>query len=213
MLNFLKKNGYYILAGVCVICIGVMIAMSVNYSQMYEELRRGDKTPTPTVAPTKAPTQAPTQAPTPTSKPVDNQPLTFTVPVANATIGEDFAIDSFVFSDTLNQWQAHTGIDFITEEAADVVAAADGEIVAVITDNVLDGNTVVIDHGNNLKTYYKSLAAEIPVSVGDVVKAGDTIGKTSLSSYSEFKEGCHVHFEMTLSDEIVNPNDYFGAEK
>ena len=72
---------------------------------------------------------------------------------------------------------------------------------------------VVIDHGNDLKSDYKSLAAEITVKAGDVVKKGQVIGKTSTSGYSEFKTGDHVHFEITLKGEYVDPNGYFGTEK
>lgn len=209
MLKFLKKNGYYIMLGVCVICIGVMIAMAVSYSAKYEELRR--PTPTQSVKPTVKPSDSP--KPTQTTNPVDNTPIEFAAPVAAGTIASDYAMDSFVFSETLNQWQAHSGIDFVTDGQADVMACGDGKVVEVITDNILDGNTVVIDHGNDLKSYYKSLASDVTVKAGDVVKKGQVIGKTSTSGYSEFKTGDHVHFEITLKGEYVDPNGYFGTEK
>lgn len=209
MLKFLKKNGYYIMLGVCVICIGVMITMAVSYSAKYEELRK------PTVSPSPSASVKPTTSPTPSSstKPVDNFPIEFSLPVEAGVIGNDYAMDSFVFSETLNQWQAHSGIDFVTDGQADVMACGDGTVVEVITDNILDGNTVVIDHGNDLKSYYKSLAADVTVKEGDKVTKGQVIGKTSTSGYSEFKTGEHVHFEITLKDEYVDPNGYFGSEK
>ncbi len=209
MLKFLKKNGYYIMLGICVICIGVMIAMAVSYSAKYEELRKPTPSPSVTVSPKPSTTVTPTQ----TTRPVDNMPIEFIVPVASGTVANDYAMDSFVFSETLNQWQAHSGIDFVTDGQADVLACGDGTVVEVITDNILDGNTVVIDHGNELKSYYKSLAADIAVKEGDTVEKGQVIGKTSTSGYSEFKTGEHVHFEMTLKGEYVDPNGYFGSEK
>ncbi len=209
MLKFLKKNGYYIMLGVCVICIGVMITMAVSYSAKFEELRKPSNSPTVTTSPKPSETVKPTQ----TTKPVDNFPIEFALPVDGAVVGEDYAMDSFVFSETLNQWQAHSGIDFVTDGQADVMACGDGTVVEVITDNILDGNTVVIDHGNDLKSYYKSLAADVAVKEGDVVTKGQVIGKTSTSGYSEFKTGDHVHFEITLKGEYVDPNGYFGSEK
>lgn len=209
MLKFLKKNGYYIMLGICVVCIGVMIAMAVSYSAKYEELRK----PTPSPSATTSPKPSATVTPTQTTKPVDNMPIEFGLPVTSGTVANDYAMDSFVFSETLNQWQAHSGIDFVTDGQADVLACSDGTVVEVITDNILDGNTVVIDHGNDLKSYYKSLAADIAVKEGDTVEKGQVIGKTSTSGYSEFKTGEHVHFEMTLKGEYVDPNGYFGSEK
>lgn len=213
MLNFLKKNGYYIMLGVCVVCIGIMIAMAVNYSAKYEELRRPSVSQSPKTTASPKPSQSASPSPSTSTKPVDNTPIEFSLPVAAGTVASDYAMDSFVFSETLNQWQAHSGIDFVTDGQADVMACADGKVVEVVTDNILDGNTVVIDHGNELKSYYKSLSQDIQVKAGDVVKKGQVIGKTSTSGYSEFKTGDHVHFEVTLNGDYVDPNGYFGSEK
>lgn len=122
-------------------------------------------------------------------------------------------MDTFVFSETLNQWQTHSGVDFLTAEAADVFAALEGTVSMVITDDILNGNTVVVDHGNGLLSYYMSLSSEIPVAVGDKVTTSTKLGMTSLSAYSEFKEGPHLHFEMTKDGELLNPNDYFKSNK
>ncbi|MEG1520182.1 MAG: M23 family metallopeptidase, partial [Clostridia bacterium] len=140
-------------------------------------------------------------------------PTAFTIPVKDAVVGLDFSIEKFVFSETLNQWQTHTGLDFKTEEPKEVSAICDGKVEKVITDDILNGGTVVVSHSGGLKTVYMSLGSEIPVKAGDVLKAGDTIGMTSMSAYSEFKEGAHLHLEMTLNDVLVNPNDYISVQK
>ncbi|MEG1805165.1 MAG: M23 family metallopeptidase [Clostridia bacterium] len=205
MLKFLKKNGYYVMLGVCVICIATVIAVAVTSNNRITELNKPKPTPTPPAITTPKPS--------PTPKPVDTLPTAFTIPVKDAVVGLDYSIEKLVFSETLNQWQTHTGLDFKTKEPTAVSVICDGKVEKVITDDILNGGTVVVSHSGGLKTVYMSLGSEIPVKAGDVLKAGDTIGMTSMSAYSEFKEGAHLHLEMTLNDVLVNPNDYISVQK
>lgn len=205
MLKFLKKNGYYVMLGVCVICIATVIAVAVTSSNQLSEMNKPKVSPSPIVVPSPSPK--------PSSSPKPVVPTTFTIPVKDATVGLDYSAENFVFSETLNQWQAHTGIDFKTIEPQDVLAICDGTVEKVITDDILNGGTVVIAHADGLKTIYMSLGSEIAVKVGDVLKAGDKLGLTSMSAYSEFKDGAHLHLEMTLNDVLVDPNEYLTIAK
>ncbi len=205
MLKFMKKNAYYIMLGVCVLCIGIMITVSIVSSNKVNDLNK------PTV--TNKPSANPSVKPVPTTNPVDILPTDFILPVTGATVSQDYSSDTFVFSETLNQWETHLGVDFATEAPSDVLCVADGKVEAIVTDDILSGGTVIVSHNGGLKTVYKSLGSEIPVEVGAAVKAGDKLGVTSMSAYSEFKEGNHLHFEMVLNEENVNPNDYLKISK
>lgn len=205
MLKFLKKNGYYVMLGICVICIAAVIAVAVTSNNKINEMNKPSPKPSPIVSP------IPGTSPTP--KPADTIPTAFTIPVKDASVGTDYSVEEFVFSETLNQWQTHTGIDFKTIEPKDVFAICDGTVEKVITDDILNGGTVVVSHSGGLKTIYMSLGSDIAVKVGDVLKAGDKIGLTSMSAYSEFKDGAHLHLEMTLNDVLVDPNEYLSISK
>lgn len=219
---FFKKNGYYVLLGVSILAIGVMIAFAVGSSDTsYEAVETVTPTVTPTVEPTTEPeaeSEAETDADVSIDIDVDAEVdadvsasvVTVLVPVANATIGTDYVMDGFVFSATLNQWQTHSGIDFLTDGAEDVMACADGVVTSVVTNDILNGGVVTISHDGGLESTYMSLASDIYVSVGDTVCAGDVIGQTSQTAYADFLEGTHVHFEMKLNGEYVDPNDYFA---
>lgn len=213
---FFKKNGYYVLLGTCIIAIGVMVAIAVNTSDTTYEVPQA--TVTPTVAPTVEPSEEPTiaddvetDADMETSTEVETaaEPIELLVPVVGATVGLDYTMDGFVFSTTLNQWQTHSGIDYITDVATDVMACYDGVVTTVITNDILNGGVVVISHDGGLESTYMSLASDISVSEGDTVSKGDVIGQTSQSAYAEYMEGIHVHFELTQDGEYVDPNDYF----
>lgn len=121
--------------------------------------------------------------------------------------------DTPVFSNTLEEWRVHTGIDISTADAAAVVAAADGMVSAMYDDPML-GRTVVVTHTENIKTVYSNLTVDDAafVNVGDMVKRGDRIGTVGDTSISELAEEPHLHFEVSLSEEAVNPLDYMSDE-
>ena len=149
-----------------------------------------------------------------TPKPEDTteQKLTLTSPTSG-TMMKGHSHEMPVFSDTLDEWRVHTGIDISTDEAAAVVAAADGTVSAMYDDPLL-GRTVEITHTQNIKTVYSNLTVDDAafVKVGDTVKRGDRIGTVGDTSISELAEEPHLHFEVKLADEAVNPLDYMTEE-
>ncbi len=221
---FFKKNGYYVLLGTCIVAIGVMVAIAVNTSDTSYVVP--ETTVTPTIAPsetetptitedvateeTTTETETETDAETSVEVETSVEPIELLVPVVGATVGLDYTMDGFVFSATLNQWQTHSGIDYITDVPTDVMACFDGVVTTVITNDILNGGVVVISHDGGLESTYMSLASDINVSVGDTVSTGDVIGQTSQTAYAEYMEGIHVHFELTQDGEYVDPNDYFA---
>lgn len=100
-----------------------------------------------------------------------------------------------------NKYQ-HNGID-LTSDDTTVYAILDG----TVTDygyTAQKGNYLVIDNGNGVVTEYAHLSESL-VSVGDVLSAGTpaaVMGKTGMST------GIHLHWEMTVNGELVNPLCY-----
>ncbi len=118
-----------------------------------------------------------------------------------------------VYSETLEEWRVHAGIDISCEEGAGVYAATDGEVTAVYS-HPLNGFTVELTHANNIKSVYSNLDknAEGTVKLGDKVKSGDKIGAVGDTSLSELAEESHLHFEVVVGDAKVNPLDYISDE-
>ena len=143
-------------------------------------------------------------------KPADNEKLSFISPVAGRVMKEH-SLTIPVFSETLEAWRIHTGIDISTEENAEVFAAADGEVTRVYSSAML-GNTVEITHEGGIKTVYSNLAADGLVTVGTVVDAGAKIGRVGDSAISELADEAHLHFELLVNEASVNPLDYIGEE-
>ena len=94
----------------------------------------------------------------------------------------------------------HTGIDIAAAEGTNVPASNAGRVVFA-GDVIITGNSVVIEHGGGLKTYYYHLSA-INVKEGDLVEQGDIIGKVGSTGYAT---GPHLHFEVKLGEYPLSP--------
>lgn len=124
-------------------------------------------------------------------------------------ISKDYSGEELVFSDTMQDWRVHEGIDFATNEGDVVQAGADGTVEKVLTDGMM-GAMVVIRHLDDVKSIYANLQENDLPQEGAQVKAGDVIGKVGKTSALEMAEEPHLHFEVWVSDQPVNPHPYLG---
>jgi murein DD-endopeptidase MepM/ murein hydrolase activator NlpD len=93
----------------------------------------------------------------------------------------------------------HTGVDFPSPTGTPVHAAERGRIV-LAEELYFSGNTVVIDHGLGVYTLYGHFS-EIDVRPGDLVSAGDVIGKVGATGRVT---GPHLHWGLTVDRARVN---------
>ena len=119
-----------------------------------------------------------------------------------------------VYSNTLGDYRVHLGIDVATDMNAEVYALYDGTVSKIWEDSMM-GHCLAIDHGNGLISIYKNLSGSYPagVEVGATVRAGQAVGYVGDSAMIEIADEPHLHFEMSLNGEQVNPADYLeGAQ-
>ncbi len=100
----------------------------------------------------------------------------------------------------------HYGIDYGVPEKTEVAACAGGKVVLAET-RVTTGWSVVIEHIPGLYSLYYHMS-ELKVKEGDMVKQGQIIG---LSGSTGLATGPHLHWEVRLNSEAVNP-DFFTAD-
>ncbi len=133
----------------------------------------------------------------------------FVSPLATDKIIKEFKIDDLVYSVTMNDYRAHTGLDIAGELGSPVCAMTDGVVESIHPDPLM-GQTVVINHGDGLKTVYQNLALEIPTGLiaGIEVAAGDLIGAVGDTAIIECAEESHLHFEVQKDGICINPNEY-----
>ena len=97
----------------------------------------------------------------------------------------------------------HTGLDISAVKGTDIKVVADGTVTAA-SYNGSYGNLVKVDHGNGVETWYAH-TSKMYVKVGDTVKAGDVIAAVGSTGNST---GPHLHLEIRVNGEHVNPQDY-----
>lgn len=137
--------------------------------------------------------------------------LTFTSPIVGEVV-KGHSIDTPVFSDTLQEWRVHTGIDISADEGAEVRAAADGTVTRVYSDPFL-GKSVEITHDGGIVSIYSNLAStDIAVKEGDAVKSGALVGYVGDTSLSELADEAHLHFAIKVGGVSVNPLDYLSED-
>ncbi|GAC41358.1 membrane protein [Paenibacillus popilliae ATCC 14706] len=99
----------------------------------------------------------------------------------------------------------HSGIDMATPGGTPIYAAEDGAVIVAEWYGGY-GNCVILDHGNGLWTLYGHIrSGGIKVQKGDTVKRGDKIAEVGQTGRAT---GNHLHFEVRLNGEQVNPSNY-----
>ena len=165
-----------------------------------------------TVEPSVEPSANPTQNPSiNTSK--------FKLPITGDYVVVRTFFDSALTDEELENAIISTGSYLITSNGVsyakeddstfDVIAIYDG-IVESVTEDELLGATVTIKHSNDVVSIYSSLE-NVTVSVGDTVTQGLKLADAS-TSINDAEAGVHVHLEIKINNEYVNPTSVYGKE-
>ena len=132
--------------------------------------------------------------------------LEFMYPVEGEILKE-FAIDNLVFSETLQEWVVHKGIDIKAPRTTVVKSAEEGTIQAIKNDPRY-GLAIIVEHRDGFKTIYSNLLTTEFVKEGENVSKGQSLGTVGNSAAFEIADEPHLHFEMTKDDETIDPKLY-----
>ncbi len=98
----------------------------------------------------------------------------------------------------------HPGMDIANDMGTPIVATADGVVEYAGWNSGGYGNMVDINHGNGIMTRYGH-ASQVVVSTGQQVKRGQLIAYMGSTGFST---GPHVHYEVHVNGQRVNPISY-----
>lgn len=210
--SFVKEKGYYIVLLLCAAAVGVS-----GYF-----LLTADRTPSTPIeaveteaAPTAPTVNAPTQRAANAVATQGAEPTEPTSPVRLATVrptgGEtvnSFAADHLAYNETTRDWRTHEGVDYRCEAGQSVTAAADGTVYTIYEDQSY-GMTVVLQHANGYTTHYANLSEDVPVTVGQKVRAGEVIGTVGNTACVETALEPHLHFAVYKNNVPVDPDEFF----
>lgn len=102
----------------------------------------------------------------------------------------------------------HEGLDFTADTGTAIYAAAGG-IVSAAGQTPDYGKIVKIDHGSGLETRYAH-ASQLLVKVGDRVEKGQKVAEVGNTGRST---GPHLHYEIRLNGNALDPKKYLSANR
>ena len=199
----------------CVIAIASIFTMRSNFSRL--DLNEDDKIniaqddnmtnqeerdvvkPVPTVDST-------TPKPDQTQEQQKVTADSYTVPLKGKIV-KGFSDEVPVYSQTLDEYVIHSGVDIEAPADTQVLAAGDGTVTKVYNDDKL-GITIEISHGYGIVTKYSNLSTTKMVGEGDVVKKGQPISGVGSSALFESLDAPHLHFEVLKDGVAIDPSDY-----
>lgn len=103
-----------------------------------------------------------------------------------------------------NTYIKNNGVVYSGEQEFDCIASADGTVLEVKEDEILN-NVVYLKHGDNITTIYYGLK-DVNLKANDEIKQGDIIGKSTSNKFSLDKNS--ILFEVQKEGKGINPEEF-----
>jgi murein DD-endopeptidase MepM/ murein hydrolase activator NlpD len=129
----------------------------------------------------------------------------FLHPLKSGRVSSNFGIRNDPFD---NHLAKHEGTDIAAPKGTEIIAAAGGTVSYIGYDDDGYGKYFKISHGQDLLTLYAH-CSEILVTNGQEVNAGDVVALVGSTGQST---GNHLHFEIRIKGNAVNPMWYLGEQ-
>ncbi len=127
-------------------------------------------------------------------------------PISNRDLKRTASGYGYRVDPVYNVRKFHKGMDFTCDKNTPVYATADGVVESAKWQSGY-GYTVVVDHGYGYKTLYAHLLdGKFMVQAGQQVVRGEQI---ALSGNSGKSTGPHLHYEVLVKGQNVNPVNYY----
>ena len=224
-----SSAGFYAVLAICLLAVGIggYFLLFGGQETAQEEEEAAPQTAVTAQAPEIPESEEPVETvspaelteedvPEPEPAPaVDDTPVVAAIPqVVVAPLEGDvvaaFSVDQLAYNETLGDWRTHDGIDIAAAEGTSVLAASGGTVLSV-SDDLLMGTTVVVEHPDGYQTTYANLQETPPVAQGDTVTVGQVIGAVGTTAPAESAQGPHLHFSVSKDGDAVDPDTYLNG--
>lgn len=197
-----RKALYYFILAVSVLLLTAATVLTVYFTTGRNNVL--EKPPVDQTDPDDEPDDEPDDTPS-----GGDDTLIFVNPMESAEVSNEYG---FFHNQTLGWYYEHTGVDFAAEEGAQVVSMADGTVES-ISEDILTGTQIIVDHGDGLKTVYCFVTAADGLKAGDSVAKGEVIATVAEANGPEYKDGPHLHLEVTMNGKNVDPAEYLTLDE
>ena len=140
---------------------------------------------------------------------VENFPVIYPVRVGTTSITSGFGYRENVLKGQggSDNTTFHAGVDLKVPYGSDVIATVKGKVLFTQKDHELYGRLIILEsEDKNILIYYAHLS-KIDLRINQPVSRGDVIGKTGNSGHSN---GPHLHYEIRIKEEPVDPYIFLG---
>ena len=143
------------------------------------------------------------------ASPVAADPLPDFIAPVSGMVSKAYSVDVPVYSLTMEDYRAHTGVDIAASLGTAVRATAAGTVGEIWEDPMM-GTCLSVVHSGGAKSVYKNLAptGADGIAAGAAVKAGTVLGAVGESALAEIAESSHLHYELEIDGVRVNPADF-----
>ena len=109
----------------------------------------------------------------------------------------------------MDDYRVHSGVDLAASIGDKVYAAATGTVGAVWEDP-MNGCSLTLIHKGGAVSTYSNLSKETleTVKPGMSILGGDVIATVGDTSLTEIADEAHLHYELTVNQQSVNPAEY-----
>lgn len=122
------------------------------------------------------------------------------------TTSEGYISSLYGYRDLFGETKLHAGIDIAVPTGTPLYAGDGGTVIHAGDAGNGYGIYVVIDHGNDIVTYYGHMS-KVAVKEGDKLCKGDLVGYSGATGRVT---GPHVHYEFRVNGKSVNPKKYLS---
>ena len=207
------KKPFYAFLALCLVAVCVAgytaIEKSLSYTKPIEEPfvhNQSEKVDKPAENIVDSSTEEEStneEKPVNTNPEPQSEPTLLIWPVNGGELAKEYSADALVFSETMQDWRTHNGIDIFAPVGTAVRAMAAGEVKDIRNDEML-GWVMDIAHGSYTASYC-NLQEGMTVKVGDKVEIGAQIGGVSDQARLEMAEKPHLHLEVRKNGELIDP--------
>jgi len=107
-----------------------------------------------------------------------------------------------------NRSENHLGVDILAPKGTAIKSITSGVVISSDF-NIETGNTIAIQHPNNLLSIYRHNSALLK-NAGDKVSAGEAIA--IIGNSGELTDGPHLHFELWYNGNVINPENFINFQ-
>lgn len=138
--------------------------------------------------------------------PVEEGKANITIHYYNSKGTEEEQRNSLIYYE--NTYMPNTGVLYTSDEVFNILNIFDGK-VSEIKDDEFFKKCIVIEHDNNIKSYYYGVD-EITVAVGDELNAGDMLGISRNNEIMNNKQSFLL--EVYHNNKLINPESVINTK-